>query len=230
MHKIKIIQPGRLGDIFICLPISYHYHALGYEVKWPIFKQYAFVQAYVDYVNFDVLKESVDTQEDISRAIEKCYRQIPGCENLDICFGFIINHNDKKWAKIDLSFDAFKYSLAGLDISEKFKLKINRNYKKESELVDMLVKEPFYFVHDVGSNYNYDFKLDFTVIKYRHIDGFTMIDWLGIVEKAEKCFFVDSSFLNLVNGLGLVKGKRFFKRKSGPKFTRILDDDWKEFE
>jgi hypothetical protein len=220
MKKIKIIQPGRLGDIFICLPISYYYHELGYEVKWPIFKQYAFVKDYVNYVDFYPIEWNVD----------RCYSSFPGYENLDILLGFNSNKNDRQWERRDLSFDAFKYQLAGLDISEKFKLKINRKSEKESELLDLLVKEPFCFVHDEGSNYHYDFKLDGDIIRYRPIDGFTMIDWLGVIEKAEKSYFVDSSFLNLVNGLGIAKGKRYFKRRSSPKLTPVLDTDWKEFE
>ena len=40
MKTIGIIQPGRLGDLIICLPIANYYNSKGYYVYWPIFKQF----------------------------------------------------------------------------------------------------------------------------------------------------------------------------------------------
>ena len=53
MKRIGILQPGRLGDIIICLPIAKHYFDLGYKVIWPIFDiLYPMCQPAIDYVTF----------------------------------------------------------------------------------------------------------------------------------------------------------------------------------
>jgi len=53
MKNLGIIQPGRLGDIIICLPIAKFYNEQGYKVYWPIFENYIpiFSEA-IDYVHF----------------------------------------------------------------------------------------------------------------------------------------------------------------------------------
>jgi hypothetical protein len=40
MKKLGIIQPGRLGDLIICLPIANFYYERGYRVFWPIFHKF----------------------------------------------------------------------------------------------------------------------------------------------------------------------------------------------
>ena len=53
MKRIGIIQPGRIGDILICLPIAKWYYDRGHEIIWPvdsaIIKNFI---GYIDYVKF----------------------------------------------------------------------------------------------------------------------------------------------------------------------------------
>ena len=50
LMKIGILQPGRLGDIIICLPIAKYYADQGFEVVWPMFESAAMmVRDVVDY-------------------------------------------------------------------------------------------------------------------------------------------------------------------------------------
>ena len=60
MKTVGIIQPGRLGDLIICLPITKYYHSKGYKVVWPVFKNYIdmFKEA-VDYVKFEPTTDNV---------------------------------------------------------------------------------------------------------------------------------------------------------------------------
>src|SRR3989442_14672685 len=49
---IAIIQPGKIGDIIICLPIAHYFHRRQ-EVIWPIHKSLSpMFEAAVDYVKF----------------------------------------------------------------------------------------------------------------------------------------------------------------------------------
>ena len=53
MKNLGILQPGKLGDIIICLPIAKYYFDKGYQIHWPIFNN--FVDTFrevINYVNF----------------------------------------------------------------------------------------------------------------------------------------------------------------------------------
>ena len=53
MKTLLIIQPGKLGDIIICLPIAKFYYNKGYKVIWPIFHNFVqMMQNAVEYVDF----------------------------------------------------------------------------------------------------------------------------------------------------------------------------------
>jgi hypothetical protein len=47
--KLLLIQPGRFGDIIICLPIAKFYHSLGYSIIWPISEHYTEIFRNIDY-------------------------------------------------------------------------------------------------------------------------------------------------------------------------------------
>lgn len=69
MKKLGIIQPGRIGDIVICLPIAKWYHDRGYEVLWPVKKDMIkHFENYVDYVKF------VPIEFDCRKAHQVCLR------------------------------------------------------------------------------------------------------------------------------------------------------------
>ncbi len=38
--KAVILQPGKLGDLIITIPIAKHYSSLGYEIYWPVFDNF----------------------------------------------------------------------------------------------------------------------------------------------------------------------------------------------
>ena len=44
------MQPGRFGDIIICLPIAKYYYKMGYEVFWPVHDSYLSLFDNIHYV------------------------------------------------------------------------------------------------------------------------------------------------------------------------------------
>jgi len=223
-EKLKIIQPGRIGDIIICLPIAKHYYERGYEIIWPVFDEYLPLFDYVDYVSavgigiFD-------------GAYRRAIELMPGCEKLDLGIGFPGHPEKLTWTDEELSFDEWKYKKADLPLELKYTLSIKRKKRKEKNLIHYLQdasfkdsqsnKGKFSFlqkysvVHDSGLSsgiHQHNFRLpdNEKCIKIYPIEGFTVFDWLTILEGAEKIYCVDSCIANLVNQLGIGIGKRYF--------------------
>ena len=57
MKKLLIIQPGKLGDIILMMPIAKYYYDLGYTIDYPVFSNfYKFFNNinYVNAINFNI--------------------------------------------------------------------------------------------------------------------------------------------------------------------------------
>ena len=144
MKKLGIIQPGKIGDIIICLPIAKWYYDKGYEVIWPvdetIIKNFI---GYVDYVTF------IPVDFDCHQAKLICIKHY--CNKI-IDLSFTIpnanQYNSNNYLnQHDYSFDEFKYYIADVPFEQKWKLSITRNTYKENELYDRLIKNQQYVVY-----------------------------------------------------------------------------------
>ena len=51
MKKAIIIQPGKMGDLILMMPIAKFYNELGYKVDFPTFSNFKNFFANIDYVN-----------------------------------------------------------------------------------------------------------------------------------------------------------------------------------
>ncbi len=49
--KAVILQPGKLGDLIITIPIAKHYNSLGYEIHWPVFDNFLSFLGRFDFIN-----------------------------------------------------------------------------------------------------------------------------------------------------------------------------------
>ena len=80
---IAIIQPGKIGDIIICLPIAHYYQRRKQEVLWPMHKSLVpMFEAAVDYVKF-IPVDSYDPKDSIEAVGPYNPR-----ETLPLAFGF----------------------------------------------------------------------------------------------------------------------------------------------
>ena len=211
IRELGIIQPGRIGDIIIVLPIAKWYHDLGFKIVWPVCHQYMPLFDYVSYVEpIDIGQLSSNSYKESVNVLKN--RDIDEIIDLGIGFG----KNEEAWVKSGLSFDRWKYNFAHVPFEERFNLQINRNYQKELDLQKKLgllsSEDNYYFTHSIGSKGRVHFDVpEGTAIEGREEDGFTVFDWIGIIEKARYVFCVDSCFAHIVNQLGLAKGRRSFQ-------------------
>lgn len=219
---IGVVQPRRLGDLLIILPIARWLFDRGYELLWPICSEWMYLQSYINYVKFVDIGQIDGSYE---RALAYVTLKADRVLNLGMGIG----------RKVDevMPFDAWKYKEAGVPFIERQNLQINRDYEKEALLkAHLKLTKPYIVTHSVGCCKNFNFKVA-NSIEVKPINGFSLIDWAGVLEDAEKLYCVDSSIANLAEGLGFVKGKRLIKfngnLKGGINLVR-LSYDWQNIE
>lgn len=216
MRKLGIIQPGKIGDIIICLPIAKWYHNKGYQVIWPVDRNIInnFI-GYVDYVDF------IPVNFDCEQAKMACYQN--NCNTI-IDLSFTIpnanNMNSSNYLQQELfSFDEFKYHIADVPFEEKWNLDIIRNSSREKELFDSLYKNQNYVVvQENSSDRNRKVSWENTEKLRVDIEPFksqSVFDWLTVLEKADQHILIASCFTNLLDQLNIVADKQYVLMKEG---------------
>jgi hypothetical protein len=227
MKKLGIIQPGKIGDIIICLPIAKWYSDRGYKVVWPIDNSIInnFI-GYVDYVEF------LPATFDCNLARQLCHNE--HCNTIiDLSFTIpnanIFNTNNYlNQNSVDaVEFDQYKYRIANVPFEEKWNLQLNRNKDRESELVKRVVYQKDYVVvqwngSDCRREASFDNPNNYQILEISPLTN-SVFDWIYILENAKFLVLIDSSVANLVEQLGL-KNKKYLLTRQNAKPT--LKEDW----
>lgn len=225
--KILIIQPGRLGDILICLPIAKFYKDLGHEVYWPVLSEYSDTFNNIDYV------KPIEIFSGIGNCVSECYKMTGEYDKvIDLSFGFPgsqVNgyHMNTEYAS---NFVEAKYKLSSVPYENRWNLTFTRNLEKENSLFELKVREmPYTLVHDTGSCG----KLISFQDKHVRVDptpGYNIFDWYKIALKANSIFCVDSSFCNFIEGVSDFKNNEKFyvpAKQTGDWGRTTLNNNWK---
>lgn len=186
LPTIQIIQPGRYGDILICLPIAKFYSDLGNLVYWKCPKEYHSMFDYTPYV------KPVEHQMQVDRVI-------------DLSFGF--GGLPEKWWQLNkTNFDSFvtvKYFLAGIPSEARQYLKWNRDFKKENDLFDLVVsgRKDYTLVQEETHTGKFLNVRNSNKIVLQPIDGYTIFDWYRVIKHAKEIHCIDSILSNFIEGV-----------------------------
>lgn len=219
MKTITIIQPGRLGDLIICLPIAKHYKDLGYRVIWPVNNIYKdMMQHVVDYVEFKPVTN------DVYRCILEAYSYVID-DYVDVAATFPGSKCTEEYVKLGdgfgpEKFDEFKYRKANVPFDKKWQLSYVRDIEKENDLYNLYVKQDKYIV--IGLNHskgrvNFDIQTDKQVIELN--EKHNIFDWRKILENARYLVLVDSAMANLVEQLNIQSDKILIRKPGQPTPT-----------
>lgn len=206
MRRLGIIQPGRLGDIIICLPIAKYYFDRGYEISWPVLCDYFDIFRDIDYIEAVSLK--CDINNSVLRAKEICNQA--QCEELDLSFGFFGSsvaeyHSNTNYAP---NFVEAKYKLSNVPLKERWNLHFKRDKLRENSLFRKMVKSPSYILAHENSSQGNHISIDGdNIIKVAPIKGYNIFNWMQIIERAEEIYCIDSSICNLIESQKHLKDK-----------------------
>jgi len=224
MKTIGILQPGRLGDLIICLPIANYYNSKGYYVHWPIFKQ--FVEMFKEaapHINFIPVTDNVwnCVSESINALNEVKVKKI-----IDIAATFPGSKCTDEYVKLgdgfgNEKFDEFKYRLAKVPFENKWELIYNRNFVKEQEIYNQYVKQDKFDL--VGLKHSRG-EVNVQILSKNQVihinENHSIFYWRKLLEEAENIVLVDSAMANLVEQLNL-SNKKIIIRKPGQPIPTI---------
>ncbi len=231
MKTVGILQPGKLGDIIICLPIAKYWKEKGYKVVWPIFENFVpMFQKAIDYVTFIPVTNDVYQCVPQARALLEAYNIL---EILDLAATFPGSKCTDEYVKLGdgfgpEKFDAFKYRLAQVPFDLKWKLEYKRDFEKERELyatyVGSILDYDIIGVKHSRGVVNVKFESKNKLIEVK--DFHSIFDWRIILEEAQCIALVDSAMANFVEQLNLPNKKIIIRKPGHP--TPTFKNNWIE--
>lgn len=237
LKRLGIVQPGKIGDIIICLPIAKYYFDRGYDIIWPIHVSYIqhFSSEYINYVNFIPIpifdckyaKDVCNSQYSCNNIIDLTIT-LPNGNSHNTDF-FLKQHKLFEANNHCIFFDEIKYNIANVPFSEKWNLvySINKdNEKTLEEKIRIADNTEYIITHWEGSDCRRQIQLENTknksIIEIKPLSK-SVFDWTNILRKASALVLIDSCFANLVEQLNLPQRKIFLARSS-PRPT--LKNKW----
>jgi hypothetical protein len=190
--KVIINQPFGIGDILFLSPLVTQLdveHAV-----WPVVDHYYWIKDYISIDKLTFVKESEfnssNYKDYIEVPLQHAHSLVPQAEDCMQAKYMLLHANPELWRT----------------------LTFNRNKEKEIQLKQHLNIHPndkFIFVNNnfAGPEYNYkvDIKLDtdLKIIYQEYVDGFTLLDWCGVLEQSIEIHTVSTSLFFVIEALNL---------------------------
>lgn len=192
--KVIINQPFGVGDILFLSPLITNLDAE--YIVWPIVDHYYWVKDYITIPNVQFVKQSefnINNYQGYNEVpFQHAHYMIPEAKDCMEAKYMLLEANPEMWRTLNFT----------------------RNKIKEEQLKQYLNITPgdkFIFVNNnfAGPEYNYkiDIKLqtNLKVVYQEYIDGFSLLDWCGILEQAEEIHTVSTAVFFVIESLKLEK-------------------------
>jgi len=190
--KVIINQPFGIGDILFLNPLIKQLDIE--QAIWPVVDHYYWIKDYISIDNLTFIKAS-----EFNISNYKDYVEVP----LQHAHSFIPQANDCMEAK---------YLLLEADPELWRTLTFNRNKEKETQLKQHLNIHPndkFIFVNNNFAGPEYNYKVNITpqsnhkIIYQEYIEGFTLLDWCGVLEQSIEIHTVSTALFFVIEALNL---------------------------
>ncbi len=214
MKLCVINQPAGIGDVFFCQKIGQHFVHQGYQVKWPVRKEFLWYNDYLISPGVEFVPLGQPDNIDLYVDLQNADQIIPG----PIMEG--------------------KYKLVGLDHRDWTNyFNFKRFPKKENELYYKILglkdNERYVFrnIHYGTPPHSKCFPIPITtnlrIIDNTLYEGFNVIDWSKVIENAEEIQLIDTVFNYIMEKLTLKAKKIDLFSRWGPKNYYHLKDLFK---
>jgi len=190
--KVIINQPFGIGDILFLNPLIKQLDIE--QAIWPVVDHYYWIKDYIFIDNLTFIKVS-----EFNPSNYEDYVEVP----LQHAHSFIPQANDCMEAK---------YLLLEADPELWRTLTFNRNKEKETQLKQHLNIHPndkFIFVNNNFAGPEYNYKVNITpqsnhkIIYQEYIEGFTLLDWCGVLEQSIEIHTVSTALFFVIEALNL---------------------------
>lgn len=227
MKTVGLLQPGKLGDLIICLPIAKHFYDSGCRVVWPVFYNYIdMFKEVVDYVEYHPVSNNVYNCINDARNV---FKKNNVTNIFDIAATFpgsniteeYVNAGDGMGKE---KFDEFKYRKCGVPFNLKWQLQYNRNLTKEEQVFTDLVKQKNYDIVSVKHSRGQlpiKFESKNQIIEVN--ENYNIFHWRKILENASTIALVDSAMANFVEQIN-INTKKILLRKPGHPVPTFLNN------
>ena len=227
MKKRALIkQPAGIGDIFFCQKIAKKIQDQGYEIIWPVIPEFLWIK---DRVISSA--QFIDINNDFKNKVEFMSCDNIWCEindestilNLQVADKFFPGcMMDAKYSAVELSFNNWSSYLH-----------IKRDSRREQELIDYLqIRDPFILVnrtygsppHTAVCKNMQNISNKYPIVELSFIEGFNLVDWLGIIELSKEFHTVDTSIMYLIEAADLKDNNNklhCYSRFTPPNFCNV---------
>jgi len=195
--KYFINQFQGIGDILFCEPIARHYYNNGEnEIYWVILDEFLWLKEYIEYINFIPKSQSNFNFENSKMGFNGEFFLLPLrfanplYRNLQLH-----DYSDQYHCMLD------KYRLLGLNINLWKTLKLKRNLEKENNLIKELnIKNEYNLINNNWSDgiLNIEENNGLENIYMRYIKGYTLVDWLSVIENSTNIYTASTSIVYLL--------------------------------
>jgi hypothetical protein len=215
-ERLLLIQPGRFGDIVICLPIA-EYYSRDFEVDWLCPEEF-----HSPFRNVRYCRPVADARrEDYARVI-------------DLGFGLCPESDAQAWWIANQHrFDSFvtaKYDLAGVPLEQRWQLRWDRDLRRERELFKTVVPSDDYVLfHDRGSSGPALQRTFPGGVRFEPISDYSVFDWYEVVVRAREIHCIDSLLCNFVDAIpeAVPIPKVFYRlRNTQPQLDTLVRNNW----
>lgn len=235
-ENLGLIQSRGIGDIVIALPIAGFYRDQGHTIFWPICEEFvSHFRDTVPWVNWVPVPTDERGNFFYNTPVE--YLGALGITEAICLYQALSGHpefSQRPEFQI-MSFDQYKYAVAGVPFLEKWNLNkyITRNSQRELALFDQVTSgSPYVVTHLAGSDYAASIDIqdwipgDYDIIEITEQTD-NIWDWLTVLERAQAIVAIDSVFANLVDQMRIADSvDSYFIPRSHIQLTPVLGCAW----
>jgi hypothetical protein len=216
VSRIIVNQYFGLGDILFIEPIYKYLNSdLGLRVIAPIQDQYLWIKDHIKYVDFVGISEF---NMDYERFDFGLFKSTTGEISEDTAY-LPLRFSDQIFRDLrphDSSASRYwmtdKYSVLGLNYNLWRNISLERNLEKEEQLKSIVLNDlegseydfcNSFYQNSLNINLDLESKVkrDVPVISMSKIDGYTMVDWSGVIEGAKRVHTVSTSLLYMIQAI-----------------------------
>lgn len=224
MSKVLVKCGQTIGDFLFTQKILWNLIKHNYQVYWPLTWRTEFFKNYISHPNLIFDNGECDVTLDLENSYEENHPY-------DIMTG--------KYKMLRRSGFDFPEELKNIDyLNWRSFIKLNRSLNKEQELYDKLgCGEPYVLISNhYGTNQYKDvsdgiINKSLKKIYLEKVPGFTLIDWLLVIQKTPELIGIDSSWCFLVEAYPcMAKNLSLYSRHSDhtqKALGAIFKKDWK---